>query len=474
MSRRSRWHGRRKRWVRSASRSRTRGATAARRSRRSTSTWRTTRWWAGGGSPAATASPRLARRRSSARRSPRGSRRGPPPPHPHHLHRCLASFLEGGALHVRHAQTQRHASRFRRRSGHSAAVGHPRGARAYRYQVRMRHCAVRRLHGPRRRADVALLLGAGLGGGRSAGDDDRGSRVARREGGAKSVGGPRRRAVRLLPVGTDHVGDRPAGEEAQPERYRHRPRHGRQHLSLRDLPAHPRGDPRRVGAARGLRRRVMHPLMNRLHTDERRRLMGLLGVKESDAPLLSRRVFLQSAGATGLVIGSDWLAPNGAEAALPGAEGAATGPLAPNAFIRVGTDNLVTVICKHHEMGQGNTTGLAALVADELDADWSLVRTEYAPSDPKLYNNLAFGEIQGTGGSSAIANSFLQYRSAGATARAMLVAAAAEAWQVPAGEIRALKSTLTHASGRRATYGEMAVGASRETPPGNPPLKRGG
>jgi Molybdopterin-binding domain of aldehyde dehydrogenase len=83
---------------------------------------------------------------------------------------------------------------------------------------------------------------------------------------------------------------------------------------------------------------------------------------------------------------------------LPGAEGAATGPLAPNAFIRVGTDNLVTVICKHHEMGQGNTTGLAALVADELDADWSLVRTEYAPSDPKLYNNLAFGEIQGTGG----------------------------------------------------------------------------
>jgi isoquinoline 1-oxidoreductase subunit beta len=216
----------------------------------------------------------------------------------------------------------------------------------------------------------------------------------------------------------------------------------------------------------------MHPLMNRLHTDERRRLMELLGVKESDAPLLSRRVFLQSAGATGLVIGFGWLAPNGAEAALPGAEGAATGPLAPNAFIRVGTDNLVTVICKHHEMGQGNTTGLAALVADELDADWSLVRTEYAPSDPKLYNNLAFGEIQGTGGSSAIANSFLQYRSAGATARAMLVAAAAEAWQVPAGEIRALKSTLTHASGRRATYGEMAVAASRQTPPGNPPLKR--
>jgi len=214
----------------------------------------------------------------------------------------------------------------------------------------------------------------------------------------------------------------------------------------------------------------MHPLMNRFHDDEQRRLMELLGVKETIAPLVSRRVFLQSAGATGLAIGFGWLAPTGADAALPGVEGAATGPLAPNAFIRVGTDNLVTVICKHHEMGQGNTTGLATLVADELDADWALVRTEYAPSDANLYKNLAFG-MQGTGGSSAIANSFLQYRSAGATARAMLVAAAAEAWQVSAGEIRTSKSMLTHSSGRRATYGEMAVAASKQTPPDNPPLK---
>ena len=217
----------------------------------------------------------------------------------------------------------------------------------------------------------------------------------------------------------------------------------------------------------------MHPLMNRFHDDEQRRLMELLGVTESVAPLVSRRVFLQSAGATGLAIGFGWLSPTAADAALPGAEGAATGPLAPNAFVRVGTDNLVTVICKHHEMGQGNTTGLASLVADELDADWTLVRTEYAPADANLYKNLAFG-MQGTGGSSAIANSFLQYRSAGATARAMLVAAAAESWHVPASEIRTSKSTLTHASGRRATYGEMAMAASRQTPPSDPPLKTAG
>src|ERR1700681_1656482 len=215
----------------------------------------------------------------------------------------------------------------------------------------------------------------------------------------------------------------------------------------------------------------MHPLMNRFRDDEQHRLMELLGVKETIAPLVSRRVFLQSAGATGLLIGFGWLTPGSAGAAGPGVEAAATGPLAPNAFVRVGTDNLVTVICKHHEMGQGNTTGLASLVADELDADWSMVRTEYAPSDTKLYANLAFG-MQGTGGSSAIANSFLQYRGAGATAPPMLVAEGAEAWQVPAGEIRISKNTLTHASGRRATYGEMAVSASRQTPPDNPPLKK--
>ena len=125
-------------------------------------------------------------------------------------------------------------------------------------------------------------------------------------------------------------------------------------------------------------------------------------------------------------------APSSARAASPGVEGAATGPLAPNAFVRVGSDDLVTVVCKHHEMGQGNTTGLASLLADELDADWSQVRTEYAPADVTRYNNLAFGPMQGTGGSSAIANSYLQYRTAGATARAMLVAAAADAWKVPA------------------------------------------
>ena len=185
----------------------------------------------------------------------------------------------------------------------------------------------------------------------------------------------------------------------------------------------------------------------------------------------TRRGMLTGGAGLGLLLAVGGFVPGAARAASPGVEGAAAGPLAPNAFVRIGTDSLVTVICKHHEMGQGNTTGLASLVAEELDADWTMVRTEYAPSDPKLYNNLAFGDVQGTGGSSAIANAYLQMRQAGATARAMLVAAAAEAWKVPAAEIKISKSVLTHASGKRASFGEMAEAASRQPAPANAPLK---
>ena len=187
---------------------------------------------------------------------------------------------------------------------------------------------------------------------------------------------------------------------------------------------------------------------------------------------IARRAVLAGGASTGLLIAVGGFVPTSAFAAAPGAagaEGLATGPLAPNQFVRVGTDNLVTIVCKHHEMGQGNATGLASMAADELDADWALVRTEFAPSDAKLYANLAFG-MPGTGGSSAVANSYLQMRSAGATARAMLVAAAAEAWKVPFGKVRASNSVLSHASGKRATYGEMAA-AAQQKPPANPVLK---
>jgi isoquinoline 1-oxidoreductase beta subunit len=217
----------------------------------------------------------------------------------------------------------------------------------------------------------------------------------------------------------------------------------------------------------------MHALIRSFETGEHAGVSELLA-SVTCRPELSRRAVLHGVGSTGLVIAFGWLVPTSVRAAMPAAEGASHGPLEPNAFVRVGTDNLVTVVCKHHEMGQGNTTGLASLVADELDADWALVRTEYAPADAKLYNNLAFGPLQGTGGSSAIANSFLQYRAAGATARAMLVAAAADTWRVPASEIRTSKNILSHASGKQASYGQMALAASRQTLPINPVLKTSG
>ena len=187
-------------------------------------------------------------------------------------------------------------------------------------------------------------------------------------------------------------------------------------------------------------------------------------------PQASRRRFLQGAGAAslGLVVGFHWLPRNAM------AQKAAAGtPAMINAFIRIAPDNTVTVLSKHLEMGQGTYTGLATIVAEKLDADWKQMRTEGAPADAKLYANLAFGTIQGTGGSTAMANSWDQLRKAGATARAMLVSAAAEQWKVPAKEITVSKGVVSHAaSGKKATFGQLAAKAATITPPaGDVPLK---
>src|SRR3954469_9045278 len=145
-------------------------------------------------------------------------------------------------------------------------------------------------------------------------------------------------------------------------------------------------------------------------------------------PRPSRRRFIQggAAAVAGLTIGFHWTAgvPKFASAAY-----AADSAFAPNAFVRIGVDNTVTVLSKHLEMGQGVYTGLATIVAEELDADWSQVRVEGAPADASLYNNLQFGPVQGTGGSSSIANSYDQLRKAGAAARALLIDAAAKEWE---------------------------------------------
>ena len=195
----------------------------------------------------------------------------------------------------------------------------------------------------------------------------------------------------------------------------------------------------------------------------------MLAKRASAAPLDRRSFLIASASAgAGLVIGFQIL-PKFAYGAASGA-----GPIKvdPNAFVRIAPDGTVTVLCKHIEFGQGTHTGLATLAAEELEADWEQVRTEHAPANAALYNNLHWGPVQGTGGSSAIANSYDQMRYAGALAKAMLVAAAAEQWNVPAGEIAVAKGQLSHAgSGQSASFGELAELAAQQTPPSEVTLK---
>jgi len=189
---------------------------------------------------------------------------------------------------------------------------------------------------------------------------------------------------------------------------------------------------------------------------------------------LSRRGFLKAAAGAGagltlgLYAGED-LATEAAKTEAP-VPGVPARPVTPTAFVRIAPDNTVTILAKHVEMGQGTYTGLPTLIAEELDASWAQIRVEGAPADAKLYANLDWGEAQGTGGSSAIANSFMQYRQAGAAARAMLVAAAAEQWKV-APESITVKNGELSAGARKATFGQLAEAAARQPVPQAPKLK---
>jgi isoquinoline 1-oxidoreductase beta subunit len=183
--------------------------------------------------------------------------------------------------------------------------------------------------------------------------------------------------------------------------------------------------------------------------------------KPLEAAKPSRRTFLKVSAGTvgGLVLALNL--PRGASAA----EGEFIQP-----FVHIRPDNTVVVLSKHLDKGQGTASGLATLVADELDAAWEQVTVEFAPSNPQVYANSLFG-VQGTGGSTAMANSFLQYRAAGAAAKAMIVAAAAKSWGVPAAEITVSNGVVSHGSGNSATLGELAGLASAEEVPAEPALK---
>ena len=180
-------------------------------------------------------------------------------------------------------------------------------------------------------------------------------------------------------------------------------------------------------------------------------------VRRTGAGVLSRRRFIKLTGISGLALG---FAPAAAVRADVTPTGNAAGlkpTQQPEEFLHIAPDGTVTIRINRLEFGQGSHTGLARVLADELDADWRTVRAELAPAG-EAYKDPVFG-IQMTGGSNSIQNSFTQYRELGARARAMLIEAAARRWGVDAGTVGTREGRLLAPDGRSAGYGDVSAAA---------------
>lgn len=185
---------------------------------------------------------------------------------------------------------------------------------------------------------------------------------------------------------------------------------------------------------------------------------------------LSRRTLLTSGLATGFLLA--FHLPLRAAVNEPEQPKDTTdGKFAPNAFIRIDETGQTTLIMPQVEMGQGIYTSISMVLAEELDADWAKVGVLHAPPNDKFYANPAFG-LQATGGSTSIRAWWKPLREAGASARAMLVQAAAAQWQVEPASCTTSKGEVIHAaSGRKLGYGELALAAQSQTPPKDVPVK---
>src|SRR5262252_1438480 len=245
--------------------------------------------------------------------------------------------------------------------------------------------------------------------------------------------------MRLLPERNDHGGRLPPGAKAEADRRRHRRRH-HQHLPLRHLSAGAHGDPFH-------RQRVREADMNYM-------------------PKMNRRSFVVGSAAAGGGLALGFSLPFG-----PTVVRAADGSPEINAWVVIRPDDTVVVRVARSEMGQGTLTGLAQMVAEELEADWTKVTTEYPTPGQSVARKRPWGNFS-TGGSRGIRESNEYVRKGGATARVMLVQAAANAWGVPAAECSAANSVITHKpTGRTTTYGKVAEAAAKLTPPADVPLK---
>ena len=187
-------------------------------------------------------------------------------------------------------------------------------------------------------------------------------------------------------------------------------------------------------------------------------------LSETPASSLSRRGFLQAGAAAG---GGLMLSLN-----LPLGKAEAANTFAPNAFVRIGSDGQIVLTMPYVEMGQGTYTSIPMLIAEELEVDLKQVRLEHAPPNEKLYVNPLLG-VQATGNSNAMRGAWQPLRQAGATARTMLVAAAAKKWNVDPASCRAKNGEVIHSpTGKGIKYGPLAADAAQMPVPQNVALKR--
>src|SRR5213593_313960 len=185
-----------------------------------------------------------------------------------------------------------------------------------------------------------------------------------------------------------------------------------------------------------------------------------------NTPKIDRRSFVIGTAAVGAGLALGLKIPFGASVVR-----AQDGSPEINAWIVVRPDDTVVVRIARSEMGQGTLTGLAQMAAEELECNWSKVTTEYPTPGQSVARKRVWGNFS-TGGSRGIRESNEYVRQGGATARTMLIQAAADAWTVPASECSAANSVITHRpSGRTTTYGKVAEAAAKLTPPADVPLK---
>src|SRR6516165_6431258 len=248
--------------------------------------------------------------------------------------------------------------------------------------------------------------------------------------------------MRLLPERDDHGGGGAAEGQAQADRSGHRRGHY-QYLPLRHLPAGARGDPRRCG--------------------ERVRREAAMNY----VPKIDRRSFVVSAAAVGggLALGLDL--PFGGPQVIRTQDGSPE----VNAWVVIRPDDTVVIRIARSEMGQGTLTGLAQLVAEEHECDWTKVVTEFPTPGQSVARTRVWGDFS-TGGSRGFRTSQEYVRKGGATARMMLIQAAANEWKVPVTECTAANSVITHTpSGKTTTYGKVVEAAAALTPPTEVKLK---